>query len=205
MPGNFKFLGYGYIQELLVNKVEDLVWGKVINNGDEDIISFKLYDLETAEIYLETDTSPSTLPNGISANFVFKGALPDIGKDWNLRFVVGHEEMWGFQIDDFIEFTIMRYALPGTPVEGALVEVDGYSAISTDDNTPEGNYSISGIEPGNYTMVITKQGYKTISKPITISAYETLRKDYQLIPGVNILPIVLLGGATIMLLALKKR
>lgn len=66
----------------------------------------------------------------------------------------------------------------GETVPGAnvlLLEVSRGAATNAD-----GNYEISNIEAGTYTLRVTFVGYQSYTEQVTISANETLQKDIQL-------------------------
>lgn len=52
----------------------------------------------------------------------------------------------------------------GVPLAGATLTLDGAQA-STDSG---GNYTFSDVEPGSYTLTLTKSGYISISESITL-------------------------------------
>ena len=54
--------------------------------------------------------------------------------------------------------------------EGAIVTVDGTNFRTSTDR--EGIFSITGIEPGRYNIIVTYLGASPISKNITISSGE---------------------------------
>ena len=54
--------------------------------------------------------------------------------------------------------------------EGAIVTVDGTNFRTSTDR--EGNFSITGIEPGRYNIIVTYLGASPVSKNITISSGE---------------------------------
>ena len=54
--------------------------------------------------------------------------------------------------------------------EGAIITVDGTNFRTSTDR--EGNFSITGIEPGRYNIIVTYLGTSPILKNITISSGE---------------------------------
>ena len=59
----------------------------------------------------------------------------------------------------------------------ALIEINKGTSSNN-----SGYYSITGIEPGNYTLVATYIGYRRFEKEISLEGGESLRLDIQLVP-----------------------
>ena len=82
----------------------------------------------------------------------------------------------------------------GYRITGNVKDADNYyisnakitvtaSGISKETTTSSsGNYSISGLERGEYTITVTKEGYGTVSEKINITSYD-LEKNFTLRPN----------------------
>ncbi|MGM7702003.1 carboxypeptidase regulatory-like domain-containing protein [Pseudalkalibacillus sp. Hm43] len=74
----------------------------------------------------------------------------------------------------------------GFPLTGVTVELkDGATTIATTTTNANGEYSLTGISPGNYTIEYSKVDYITNIQNVTINAGEITRKDVFLteLPG----------------------
>lgn len=81
-------------------------------------------------------------------------------------------------------------SIPGANV--LLVEASKGAATDAD-----GNYSITGIEPGTYTLRVTFVGYQTKNQQVSITAGETLQQDISLSAGsLNLDEVVVIGFGT---------
>jgi TonB-linked SusC/RagA family outer membrane protein len=81
-------------------------------------------------------------------------------------------------------------SIPGVNV--LLVETSQGAATDAD-----GNYSITGVEPGTYTLRVTFVGYQTSNQQVTITAGETLQKDVSLSTGsLDLEEVVVTGYGT---------
>jgi len=69
-------------------------------------------------------------------------------------------------------------ATSGAALESVNVGLQGTTLGTTTD--AQGNFLLSGIEPGNYNLVISSVGYTTISRGIKLNAGETLTFNFQL-------------------------
>lgn len=65
-----------------------------------------------------------------------------------------------------------------TTLPGASVVIEGTSQGASTDN--EGRYEISGVEPGEYTVVVTFVGYSEQAREVTVEAGETATLDFAL-------------------------
>ncbi|MEM1126353.1 MAG: TonB-dependent receptor [Bacteroidota bacterium] len=76
---------------------------------------------------------------------------------------------------------IVTDANDGGPLTGANVILDGTSFGSASDL--EGRYTISGLEPGTYTVVVRYIGYDETQEMVTLSAGQTLTQNFELAQG----------------------
>ena len=74
----------------------------------------------------------------------------------------------------------------GAPIENATVEADKYST-TTD---KYGNYIISNIPAGTYTVTASKEGYKSLSKEVMVIANETVMLNFTLSKRDAVPPII---------------
>src|SRR5699024_10370611 len=68
----------------------------------------------------------------------------------------------------------------GEPMPGASVYCEG-TTIGAATNK-EGEYKITGLEPGEYTLIAQFIGYKSEKRKITIETNDTLNVDFKLTP-----------------------
>jgi TonB-linked SusC/RagA family outer membrane protein len=71
-----------------------------------------------------------------------------------------------------------------------VVLVESMKGASTD---ADGNYTISNITPGTYTVEVTYIGYSTISQSITISAGDNVQ-DFEMATDVGLLDEIIVSG-----------
>lgn len=72
----------------------------------------------------------------------------------------------------------------GGAISGAhVVATPGYYSRDTDGS---GNYSMGSIPPGTYTLTVTKMGYATQSRSITVSSGSTTTANFTLSPAVAV-------------------
>jgi iron complex outermembrane receptor protein len=62
------------------------------------------------------------------------------------------------------------------PYVNILVKESGKGTVSSE----TGTYSINGLKPGDYTVVISFTGLKTIEEAVKISGSETIVRDFTL-------------------------
>ena len=80
----------------------------------------------------------------------------------------------------------------GEPVLYTNVYFKGTSTgASTDDN---GFFSITNIEPGEYTLLVTAMNYDSLKMPVTIKGGETIKKELYVEPGSKTLEGVNISG-----------
>ncbi len=80
----------------------------------------------------------------------------------------------------------------GNPLVGANVYLKGTTLGSSTDR--EGNYSIVKVPPGTYTILARFLGYKTGEAEITVTAGETVTKDFALASDVLDMDAVVVTG-----------
>ena len=73
----------------------------------------------------------------------------------------------------------------GLPIEGAVIKADSYSAITNS----SGDYTISSLPVGNYTVSAEKDGYFSSSATATIIENQTTTLNFQLIKD-NLPPVI---------------
>ncbi len=80
----------------------------------------------------------------------------------------------------------------GEPVVGASVLLSGVDRGTMVDLS--GNYSITGIKPGNYTIQISAVGFQPVTRSIAVAEGQTLELNYQLKAGNSSLNEVVVTG-----------
>lgn len=74
-------------------------------------------------------------------------------------------------------------AVTGNPISGALVEaVRGGQVRYSDTTAPDGTYSLTEVQPSNYTLVVSAPGYQNLSIGVKADNNQTSIVDIQLIP-----------------------
>jgi hypothetical protein len=73
-------------------------------------------------------------------------------------------------------------ATSASPVPGATVNISGVGSEVTDSN---GQYSFLSVPPGNYTLQVTKLGYVSNSRPITVVQGSPLIVNIALSPNIS--------------------
>ena len=82
----------------------------------------------------------------------------------------------------FLMMSVMAFAQTGSikgkvvdetnqPLPGASVSIDGTTIGATTD--ANGNYTITGVKPGNYTLTAKFIGYVAVKKTITVGKFRT--------------------------------
>lgn len=72
----------------------------------------------------------------------------------------------------------------GAPISSATVRIQQRNTIvATASTATNGGYTISGLAPGTYIVVITASGYQTKMLGFTIAAGQTLTQDFVLLTG----------------------
>jgi len=69
--------------------------------------------------------------------------------------------------------------LTNQPIKGASIQIGSLPSVSSDSY---GNYSISEITPGNYSLKITKSGYNALSSSISIPPSSNIIKNFSIYP-----------------------
>ena len=67
-------------------------------------------------------------------------------------------------------------------ISNAKITVTAVGISKETTTSSSGNYSISGLERGEYTITVTKEGYGTVSEKINITSYD-LEKNFTLRPN----------------------
>jgi TonB-linked SusC/RagA family outer membrane protein len=80
----------------------------------------------------------------------------------------------------------------GEPVVGASVLLSGIDRGTSVDVS--GNYSMTGIKPGNYNIQISAVGYQPVTRSVTVAEGQTLELNYQLKAGNSSLNEVVVTG-----------
>ncbi len=105
----------------------------------------------------------------------------------------------------FLMMSVMAFAQTGSikgkvldetsqPLPGAAVTIDGTTIGSVTDNS--GNYTISGVKPGNYSVTAKFVGYVAIKQTITVGT-SVVTLDFGLKPdSKNLNEIVVIGYGT---------
>lgn len=84
----------------------------------------------------------------------------------------------------------------GTPIHGALITVtDGSTIVGFDLSDVNGNYFISGLAPGNYTVTAAKKNFLIGNSPATVTANATTIVNFSLQP--TVLPPINISGRAI--------
>jgi len=86
-------------------------------------------------------------------------------------------------------------ASTGSPIENAQVTL--IPGGLTDFTDAEGNYEVSGVSAGNYTIIISKEGYRQVEAELTLVEDET--KVYEASLAIDDEHATTLGGANITL------
>ena len=73
------------------------------------------------------------------------------------------------------------------PLPGATVIIEDVSATVSD---LDGNYLMTNIPEGDYTVQISFIGYNTLASSVTVIAGENTQVNFELVPGVNLSEIV---------------
>lgn len=106
----------------------------------------------------------------------------------------------------FLMMSVMAFAQTGSikgkvldetnqPLPGATVTVDGTTIGSVTDGN--GNYTISGVKPGNYSVTAKFVGYVALQKKITIADGTSANISFQLTPTSQSLnEVVVIGYGT---------
>lgn len=67
-----------------------------------------------------------------------------------------------------------------SPVEAALVLVQEVDARATTDAA--GSFAVNNVDPGTYTVFVSKLGYESAAKRVDVAAYETSAVTFRLVP-----------------------
>lgn len=77
----------------------------------------------------------------------------------------------------------VRDSVTGQPISGALVEaVRGGQVRYSDTTAMDGTYSLTGIQPSNYTLVVSAPGYQTQSVGVKPKNNKITTVNFQLVP-----------------------
>lgn len=75
-------------------------------------------------------------------------------------------------------------SVTGFPISGALVEaVKGGKVRYSDTTAPDGTYSLTGVEPSNYTLVVSASGYQDRSVGVKPKNNQTTIVNITLVPN----------------------
>lgn len=107
MPGNFKILTLSNIDKLKPETSTKLCWGTAKNEGDADYVAVCFIDRQSETNY-GCGKSEQQIPANTEFSFEVTGKLPDIGKDWDIRFVMGYLTDNTLHITDERNFIIKR-------------------------------------------------------------------------------------------------
>jgi iron complex outermembrane receptor protein len=103
----------------------------------------------------------------------------------------------------FLMLSIMAFAQTGSirgrvldetsqPLPGAAVTIDGTTiGASTDGN---GNFTLSNVKAGNYTLTAKFVGYADLKKTVTVTAGQSLALNFQMQPASQSLNEVVVIG-----------
>lgn len=105
----------------------------------------------------------------------------------------GHEKLTA---DATIE-GVVTDAITGLPIQGALVDaVRGDQVRYSDTTAIDGSYSLTGINPSNYTLVVSASGYQTKSVGVKPANNQTTIVNVQLIPNGGLIEGVVSDSTT---------
>lgn len=106
----------------------------------------------------------------------------------------------------FLMLSVMAFAQTGSikgkvidesnqPLPGSSVSIDGTTQGATTD--ANGNYTITGLKPGNYTITAKFIGYVDNKKTVTVVSGGSVSIDYQMVPASQSLnEVVVIGYGT---------
>ena len=90
----------------------------------------------------------------------------------------------------------------GLPIVGVSIGLKGTSKGANTDNS--GNYRITGLQPGTYTLGVRLVGYTTQERPVQVAAGQTSTQDFQLTENTEQLNEVVVEGDAINKFARKE-
>ncbi len=160
---------------------------KVVNSGTISITidSISLTGSDASDFSIKNDTCSgggNTLSSGQSCTFEVEFAPQQAGAKTAYVNIIGNFStitayLYGTATEpQTSEVYGVVYDETGRGLSGAVVEVGDYS----DTTDSSGTYSISGIPVGEYTMRVSKAGYVTVSRSISLSSGVRMRQDFTL-------------------------
>lgn len=76
---------------------------------------------------------------------------------------------------------IVYNGITSSPMSGALVEVSGPEGASRGTN-PSGEFTIGNLQPGTYTVTISKAGFETVTTSVVLTAGKLIHINVYLVP-----------------------
>ena len=75
-------------------------------------------------------------------------------------------------------------SITSLPISGALVEaVKGNQVRYSDTTALDGSYSLTNVQPGNYTLIFSSPGYRTQTVGVKVKSNQTNTVDIELVPN----------------------
>jgi len=156
--------------------VEDAISGLPIANATVYIGKFSTLTDENGRYSLYL------MPGEYTAKALARGYVLDSSR---VEIVSGETTYVNFSLIPGGRITgVVRDALSGQPIKGALVELlqNGAVKLITETNST-GGYLLEEIKPGNYTLKVIARGYNPSSSALSVRPYETTNVDFILIPS----------------------
>ncbi|MFU8842679.1 MAG: carboxypeptidase regulatory-like domain-containing protein [Bacteroidales bacterium] len=122
----------------------------------------------------------------VGASFELTGLNDGTGFSMGVACIMG---WFGYPVFAYgtLEGTVTE-AGTGNPVDGATITV---GAVGTGTTLANGTYSIPNILTGNWTVTCSKDGYNTVTAPVTIIENQTTTQNFILTaPGMVVNPLV---------------
>ncbi|MFO7767184.1 MAG: DUF4382 domain-containing protein, partial [Pelovirga sp.] len=153
------------------NSINELKIPSGPQTGIKLVSGFTINQNQTTELLLDFDAMRSVVKAGKSGKYLLKPTIKvlDRGTESTVQGTVASTE--------------------GSPIAGAFVSAQAgdplsirAGTISDDDVSDEKPGYKLFLEPGNYTLVVTADGYEPACKPLTLTSGDQLLTDFDLTP-----------------------